>query len=62
MQRPWAYALGARLARFGQRFFARQGWIKKTPMFPASRWTEGRDLPALAPKSFRERWNEISDE
>ena len=60
MQRPWAYALGARLARFGQRFFARRGWIKKTPMFPASRWTEGRDLPALAPKSFRERWKEIS--
>ena len=60
MQRPWAYALGARLARFSQRFFARQGWITKAPMFPASRWTEGRDLPALAPKSFRERWKEIS--
>jgi L-lactate dehydrogenase complex protein LldF len=60
MQRPWAYTLGARLARIGQRFFSRRGWIKKAPMFPASRWTEGRDLPALAPKSFRERWKEIS--
>ncbi|MFB3921068.1 MAG: LutB/LldF family L-lactate oxidation iron-sulfur protein [Terriglobia bacterium] len=61
MQRPWAYALGARLARLGQRFVARQGWIRKAPMFPASRWTQGRDLPGLAPKSFRERWKEISD-
>lgn len=62
MRRPWAYALAARLARYGQRFFARQGWIPRVPVFPASRWTEGRDLPALAPKSFRERWEEISDE
>jgi L-lactate dehydrogenase complex protein LldF len=60
MERPWAYALGSRLARLGQRLFARQGWIQKVPFFPLSRWTEGRDLPALAPQSFRERWKEIS--
>jgi L-lactate dehydrogenase complex protein LldF len=60
MERPWAYALGSRLARLGQRLFARQGWIQKVPLSPLSRWTEGRDLPALAPKSFRERWKEIS--
>jgi L-lactate dehydrogenase complex protein LldF len=59
MERPWAYALGSRLARLGQRLFARQGWIQKVPFSPLSRWTEGRDLPALAPKSFRERWKEI---
>jgi len=59
MERPWAYALGSRLARLGQQLFARQGWIQKVPFFPLSRWTEGRDLPALAPKSFRERWKEI---
>jgi L-lactate dehydrogenase complex protein LldF len=62
MKRPWAYALGSRLARLGQRLFARQGWIQKLPLFPLSRWTEGRDLPALAPKSFRERWREIRNQ
>jgi L-lactate dehydrogenase complex protein LldF len=59
MQRPWAYSLGSRLARWGQRLLARQGWVRKIPMYPASGWTDGRNLPALAPKTFRERWKEI---
>jgi L-lactate dehydrogenase complex protein LldF len=59
MKRPRLYALGGRLARLGQRVLAEQGWIKRFPLFPLSRWTEGRDLPALAPKSFRQRWKEI---
>jgi len=68
MMRPRVYALGSRLARWGQRLFARQGpgdvqrWIRRFPAAPVARWTDGRDLPALAPKSFRERWKEISDE
>lgn len=62
MQRPRWYLLGSRLARLGQRLFARQGWIRKLPMSIASHWTEGRDFPALAPKSFHERWKEISAE
>ena len=60
MKRRWAYVLGSHLARVGQRFLARAGWIQKFPAFPLSRWTEGRDLPALASKPFRERWKEIS--
>lgn len=56
MKRPWAYRCGARLARLGQAIFARGGWIKKFPFFPFSRWTDARDFPALAPRSFRERW------
>ena len=60
MQRPRLYLLGSRWARLGQRLFARQGWIRKLPMPIASHWTEGRDFPALAPKSFHERWKEIS--
>jgi len=59
MKRPWAYNLGARLARLAQRFSARQGWIRSVALYPLSRWTEGRDLPALAPKPFRERWKEL---
>jgi len=60
MKRPRIYALASRLARWGQGVLSRGGWIRKMPFYPASRWTEGRDLPALAPKSFRERWKDIS--
>jgi hypothetical protein len=59
MKRPWAYNLGARLARLAQRFGTREGWIRSAALYPLSRWTEGRDLPALAPKPFRERWKEL---
>jgi L-lactate dehydrogenase complex protein LldF len=61
MKRPWAYSMGSSLARLGQTIIARGGWIRKIPAYPASQWTAGRDLPALAPKSFRERWKEIRD-
>lgn len=62
MKRPRIYALGGSLARLAQRLLARQGWICGFPAFPLSRWTEGRDLPALPPKTFRDLWKEISDE
>ncbi len=67
MMRPRVYVLGGWLARWGQRLFARQSegdiqkWIRRFPAAPVARWTDGRDLPALAPKSFRERWKEISE-
>jgi L-lactate dehydrogenase complex protein LldF len=70
MQRPWAYALGGRLARLGLSFMARsdrpgadgrQRWITKFPWFPLSGWTAGRDFPLPAAKSFRQRWRDISD-
>ncbi|MGH9452223.1 MAG: LutB/LldF family L-lactate oxidation iron-sulfur protein [Terriglobia bacterium] len=56
MKRPWAYALGGKLGRWAQKMYARNGWIRKAPMFPVSGWTGGRDFPALASESFRERW------
>jgi len=59
MKRPWVYAWGSRFARWGQGLLSRQGWIRKVPAYPASKWTDGRDLPALAPKSFHARWKEI---
>lgn len=62
MKRPWAYSMGASLARVGQKLYARDGWIQKIPTFPASKWTATRDLPALAPKSFHQRWKEIGDD
>jgi L-lactate dehydrogenase complex protein LldF len=60
VSRPWVYALGGRMARWGQFLLARSGWIRKVPFYPASRWTAARDFPALARKSFRDRWKEIS--
>lgn len=62
MKRPWAYAAGARIARWAQRVFVRQGWIRRISAYPASKWTDGRDFPTLAEKSFHQRWREISKE
>ena len=66
MVKPRVYTLAARLARLAQRLLTsrREGeihqWIRRFPVAPVARWTDGRDLPALAPKSFRERWKEMS--
>jgi L-lactate dehydrogenase complex protein LldF len=59
MQRPWAFALGAKMSRAGLRFFSEQGWIRKFPYFPLAAWTDGRDFPMLAAKPFRKRWKEL---
>jgi len=59
MRNPSLYALGSRLARWGQVLLARQGWIRKIPAYPASQWTQERDFPALAPKTFHERWKQL---
>jgi hypothetical protein len=48
------------MARWGQFLLVRSGWIRKVPLYPASCWTDARDLPALARKSFHDRWKEIS--
>jgi len=52
---PGRYLFLARLSRLGQRLFARGGRIRRAP-FPLSRWTRGRDMPAVATRTFRERW------
>lgn len=62
MTSPRRYAWSSRLARRGQGLFARKGWIRSFPAFPASRWTERRDLPALAPQSFREQWKNLDQD
>lgn len=59
MSRPAMYRLGGRLARWGQRWFAHGGWIKKIPAYPASQWTKERDFPALAAESFHDRWKKM---
>lgn len=62
MKRPRAYSLGAGLARLMQRLYARNGWIQRLPVSPMSNWTDGRDFPALAPQSFRERWKKNEEQ
>jgi len=59
MRHPLVYKLGGRLARWVQLPVARQGWIRKIPAYPASQWTRERDFPALAPRTFRQRWNKL---
>ncbi|GIK41940.1 MAG: lactate utilization protein B [Chloroflexota bacterium] len=55
--RPWLYRLGGQMGQSGLKVLARNGWIKKLPG-PLAAWTDYRDFPAFAPKSFSQRWRE----
>ncbi len=58
LERPWLYRLAVRGARGLLRPFARKGWLQQLPG-PGQGWTAARDFPLLAPRSFRERWQEL---
>ena len=55
--RPALYRLGGRLSGRGTRILGKNGWINKLPG-PLAGWTEYRDFPAFAEKSFSQRWKE----
>ena len=55
--RPGLYGLGERLGSAASRIAAQDGWLRSLPG-PLSGWTDQRDFPALAPKSFRQQWRE----
>jgi L-lactate dehydrogenase complex protein LldF len=61
LQRPALYRLGARLGRLAQAPLARGGRIRRVPFF-FGEWTRTRDLPAIAPRTFQERWVELERE
>jgi len=58
LQRPRLYGAAVRLARLVLRFRSSGGWLKKLPG-PGAGWTQARDFPAPAPKSFRELWRQL---
>jgi L-lactate dehydrogenase complex protein LldF len=55
--RPALFHLGGRLGSWAAGWAAKNGWIKKLPG-PLSAWTDYRDFPAPASKSFSQRWRE----
>ncbi len=55
MTSPRRYAIANRIARTFARVFAKQGRNRVPPL---SAWTESRELPELAPKTFRELFEE----
>jgi L-lactate dehydrogenase complex protein LldF len=50
-----AYEAAQRAARLGQGPFVSDGAVRRGPG-PVGAWTGARDLPAVAPQSFREWW------
>jgi L-lactate dehydrogenase complex protein LldF len=55
---PRLYRLAAPFGRLAQRPFAREGGIRTLPGF-FGEWTRTRDLPAVAGRTFTERWAEL---
>ena len=53
--RPALFRLAGRIASRAMRLLATDGWIRRMPGH-LSAWTRTRDLPAMAPQSFQERW------
>jgi len=61
LTRPALYRTVVRLARLLQRPFVRDGVIRRLPLV-AGQWTRTRDLPAVAPRTFAERWPELEED
>jgi len=51
------FGLGARLGGMGTGVIARDGWIEGLPA-PLNAWTDSKDFPRLASKTFQARWRE----
>jgi L-lactate dehydrogenase complex protein LldF len=61
LRHPALYRLSARLGRLAQAPLARERRIRRVPLF-FREWTRTRDLPAVAPRTFQERWAELERE
>ena len=58
LRRPALYRVAARLGRLLQRPFVRGDVIRRVPLVFGD-WTRTRDLPAVAARTFQERWAEL---
>ncbi len=61
LRQPRLFRWTARVARLAQRPFARAGRIERLPLF-FGEWTRTRDLPAVAARTFSERWADLERE
>ncbi len=57
MKSPALYNISGKLGRAAQKPLLKDGSVRPLPG-PLRGWTDSRDLPPLAPKSFRELWKE----
>jgi L-lactate dehydrogenase complex protein LldF len=58
LKRPWLYRLALRCARVALWPWTKDGWLRCLPG-PGAGWTEARDFPAPAARSFRQQWKEL---
>jgi L-lactate dehydrogenase complex protein LldF len=61
LRAPALFRMTAPLSRVLQRPLTRGRWIRRLP-FVFGNWTRTRDLPAVAPRTFSERWAELARE
>ena len=54
---PTLFRWASRLAAWGTRLLARNGWINRLPP-PLAAWTDYRDFPAFATQTFSRQWQE----
>ena len=57
MKSKMAYSAATGLARLAQKPLSRNGYLRWLPPFLRG-WTDHREFPALAPRSFGQLWNE----
>jgi L-lactate dehydrogenase complex protein LldF len=58
LRRPWLYRMALRAARWLTWPLAKDGWLRRLPG-PGAAWTQARDFPAPARRSFREQWKKL---
>lgn len=61
MMNPALYRASGRMASAGTRLLARKGQLGWLPP-PLSAWTNMRDFPAFAPRSFNQIWNDREEQ